>query len=109
MLKTMFGLVRSVARAPTLLHSKGIGNSYLIYIQLKNHILSLFMNINKWKKETFHVKEEKKNFDILFPKYCANRFMGMPIARVQNTIYMVACNNFYTLLVIVYCLCFHLC
>jgi len=36
------------------------------------------MNINKWKKESFHVKEEKKNFDILFPKYCANRFMGMP-------------------------------
>jgi hypothetical protein len=53
-----FGLC--VTRATTLVHSKGIENSSLIYIQLKIHILSRFMNINKWKKESFHVKEEKK-------------------------------------------------
>jgi len=60
MLKNMFGPVYGVARATTLVHSKGIGNSYLVYIQLKNHILSPFMNSNKWQKESFHVKEKKK-------------------------------------------------
>jgi hypothetical protein len=51
MLKNMFVPVHNVMRATTLVHSKSIGNSDLIYIQLKNNILSLFMNINKWKKE----------------------------------------------------------